>query len=231
MRTLEVWKVAPLLSLFAVGCGSDPASQSDFYKGGTVEPAQPTDYPEFETQPYAEGPYGGEIGSVVPNLRFLGWKNPVASGFDVDNLDVISFADAYDPDGAKGIKFIYVTGFAGWCPPCKAEFAAMKAEGLYATYRAKGLEIMGGELEDPNISAPQGPGPAKPTDLRNWAEAYSVDFPLFVDPNMSLGIFFAADAFPGAVLIDARTMRVTDVIVGGDMNAIKALWDKRLAGL
>jgi thiol-disulfide isomerase/thioredoxin len=228
MRTLELWKVVPLVVLFATGCGSDPASESDFYKGGTVEPGQPTEYPEFEAQPYPEGPYGTDIGSVIPNMRFLGWKNPTASGFDVNNLDEVSIADAYDPDGSKGIKFIYITGFAKWCPPCKAEFATIKTEGLYAAYRAKGIELMGAMMEDANLAT--GPGPAKPSDIRDWADTYDVEFPLVTDPNKALGIFFAADAFPGAILVDARTMRLTDKIVGGDMEAVKALWEQKLAG-
>lgn len=231
MRTVQVLSVA-LVALFVAACGGggdETQTETDFFKGGAVDPGQQQEYPVFEAQPYAEGPYGSQIGSVVANIQFLGWKDPMASNMDVEKLETVSLADMYDPDGTKGIKLIYVNGFAKWCPPCKAEFAYMNANGTYATYRAKGMEFLAAMIEDANLSAPSGPGPAKPIDIRDWADAYDVGFPLVIDPNRSLGSFFAADAFPSAFLIDARTMRVTDKVVGGDMEALLALFDKRLA--
>jgi hypothetical protein len=65
------------------------------------------------------------------------------------------------------------------------------------------------------------PQPAKPSDLKNWASKYVVEFPLVLDPGFKLGQFYPSDAFPSAFLIDTRTMKIIDKMVGGGAAGVQ----------
>ena len=78
----------------------------------------------------------------------------------------------------------------------------------YAEYKARGVEFVWSLFEDARG------GPATPQDLANWASYYEVDFPMVLDPSLKLGAFFSSDATPLNLLIDARTMKILDKLLG-----------------
>ena len=55
--------------------------------------------PGFVPFSYPEPPYGAVNGAVIENLEFLGWHNPVSSGFDLNSAATVRLSDFYDPDG------------------------------------------------------------------------------------------------------------------------------------
>ena len=44
---------------------------------------------------YPAGPYGSERGSIIADHSFLGWRDPVRSGFDETRLGEVRFSDFY----------------------------------------------------------------------------------------------------------------------------------------
>ncbi len=174
--------------------------------GGTVGEA-----PYWTNKPYPEGPYGHAIGSVIPPIELLGWKDPAAAGQDTSKLEPVSVADFYNPDGTKPGKVLFLDASAEWCPPCNAQYAAMKAQDFYAEEHAKGIEIFGALLED----AKNPPGPAKPSDIAVWTEKYDVHFSFAADPGVKTGLLFDQDAFPSGTIIDLRTMTIVAKHPGG----------------
>jgi hypothetical protein len=217
------------LVAFAVGCGSeDPTSPTGFDKGtpNPVATTPPTyDTPDFEAVDYPKAPYGVEKGSVVANMKFTGWNNPMASGYDPNNLETIQLADFYNPNNDKPVKVLWVNSSAVWCGPCNQEYSYIEQQknaGSWEEPSTKGYMILGTLKED----AKNPPQPAKPNDLKNWGSGYEVEFPLVLDPSFKLGQFYPSDAFPAAFLVDTRTMRIVDVMVGGGAAGVIEMIDR-----
>lgn len=224
MRKLHL-VVMPLLVGLAA-CGSeDPQSPTEFYKGGTVEPGEPSDTPTFSPIAYPAGPYGVEKGSVVANYSLLGWHEPAMRGYDVNQLEKVSFADFYNPDGSGEYKFIFLNSSARWCSVCKAEFGKMKVEGTWGQYKPKGVLFISSLFED----ASNPPKPAAPNDLNLWGSAYAIEFPMMLDPGFKFGQFFTADATPMNLIINTRTMVIEEKILGGDLPSVLNKIDQLLA--
>jgi peroxiredoxin len=169
-----------------------------------------------ERLPYPDAPFGSVQGSTIANYRFLGWNSPIAAELDVNALEPVSLAHFYDPKGAKGIKFLVITSTAVWCSACKAEYRDMAQK--VASYQNRGVEFMGALFED-NDS-----GPARPTDLKNWANAYDVAFPFVLDPQLKLGVFFNREATPMTMVIDAKTMQIVSIEEGWAATGPNSLW-------
>jgi hypothetical protein len=155
---------------------------------------------------YPAGPYGYTVGSVVPNVRFLGWRDPMGSGYDVAKLEEMSFADLYDPDGSKGYDIILANSSAAWCGPCQAEYQTLDSH--FTELAPRGLVILGTLFEDGQSN------PADPQALEIWSKQFGVNFPMALDPGYRMGTFFQASVFPTNVLISPRDMRLVDVIIG-----------------
>lgn len=187
--------------------GTQPAPTAGASGGGAVASPSNVDY---QRRDYPEGPYGTGEGSTLENFAFLGWRDPVGSGYDETKLEQVQLSEFYDPTGSKGIKLIWINASAVWCSVCRAEMRDIKDNGVRATFAPKGVQLIVTLFED-NKS-----GPARPLDLHNWgsAEAHSIDFPLLLDPGFKLGAFFTSDATPLNMLVDARTMRVLDETMG-----------------
>ena len=200
---------AVVLALTVVGCGSDDASGRDFDRGGKVGSGTNIIAPGGGVVPhYPAPPYGTTPSSVVENFAFLGWRAPQAVNFEETAFERVSLSDFHDPDGSKGIKLIILNGSAVWCGVCNYEADEINRTNKYAEYKARGVEFVWSLFEDARG------GPATPEDLANWASVYEVDFPMVLDPALKLGAFFNADATPLNLLIDARTMRIVDKLLG-----------------
>ena len=201
--------VAGMCSVATSGCGSDGAATHEFDRGGKPGTGSTVIAPGGGNLPtYPSAPYGTVPASVVENFSFLGWKAPDAANFEQEALERVSLADFHDPDGSKGIKLILVNASAVWCGVCNAEARDINVGNKYSQYKARGVEFVWTLFEDA-----QG-NPATPVDLANWASVYEVDFPIALDPSLKLGSFFSSDATPMNLLIDARTMRIVDKLLG-----------------
>ena len=204
---------AAVLTLAIAGCGSDGEPGGEFDRGGKVGSGTGTNIiaPGRGVLPaYPAPPYGTIPSSVVENFAFLGWKAPKAANYDRTVFEPVSLSDFYDPDGSKGIKMIILNGSAVWCGVCNYEADQINRENKYAEYKARGVEFVWSLFEDAEG------GPATPQDLANWASTYEVDFPMVLDPGLKLGAFFSSDATPLNLLIDARSMRILDKLLGYD---------------
>jgi hypothetical protein len=194
-----------------VGCTSRPldvpATEDD-----TSNPVAPLGASEGDFRPvaaYPPGPYGSELRAVIENHAFLGWRDPVRSGFDPNRLERIELADFYDPRGG-GTELIVVNASAVWCPACRAEMRDIDVGGLSETYRQRKVVLLGTLFEDANFN------PAKPEDLELWGNRlnFFLDFPLALDPGLKLGPYFAQSVTPLNLVIDARTMQIIFVQMG-----------------
>jgi hypothetical protein len=187
----------PLLSasLLLAGCGAnDPAPPRS--KPSTVDGGG--DYPE--------GPYGVANGSVIADISWEGWREPMVVGFDPGAFETISLSDYYDPDGEKGYRAIVVNASARWCSICKMEQRHIREKS--AEWGPKGVVFIETLFEDVSN------GPAKPSDLVAWGNTYQIDWVLVLDPTNKLSAFFDRSASPMNMVINARTMEIRDVITG-----------------
>ncbi|HWA70715.1 MAG TPA: TlpA disulfide reductase family protein [Polyangiaceae bacterium] len=214
-----------LLSLQICGCSSDALTAGAGGSAGVNSAAggSGTAAPGgmLERAAYPEGPYGRGVGATIANLRFLGWRDPVASEHDPMQLEQVSLSDFYNPGGtASDVRIILLNSSAVWCAVCKAEYKHLRDSAVYAAYRPKGVEILGVLFEDSQYN------PAKPSDLVVWggSDGFDVTFPLVVDPGFKTGVYFESDATPMNMLIDATTMRIVDLTMGYDTASPKKYW-------
>ncbi len=207
------------------GCTSRPLDvpNSD---DDTSSPSAPLGASEGDFRPlaaYPPGPYGSELRTVIENQAFLGWRDPVRSGFDPTRLERLELADYYDPRGDR-TELIVLNASAVWCPACRAEMRDIDTFGLSDTYRQRKVVLFGTLFEDANFA------PAKPDDLALWGNRlnFFLDFPLALDPGLKLGPYFAQSVTPLNLVIDARTMQILFVQMGYS-GSLWAFVDSELA--
>ena len=211
------------LAFAASACGGTDNDPGDPFDTEIV--GEGSGGPEFQpggpAAAYPAGPYGTSIGSVAPNYELFGWTNPVAAGFDHAQLQKLSLADFYDPDGSKGTKVVLLSMAALWCGPCQAEYGGGVFEGgfqvrpfrehLAERYDA-GFRLFGTVSQDVQAE------PADLSDLTVWGERYNVEFPLAVDPAEKVGALRDADGvWPSAFIITTHDMRIQSKVSGADV--------------
>ena len=209
-----------------LACSSEPLTELPGESGaaptGTASAPSPpptTSSDDYVLTEYPPGPYGRGVGSVIENLEFLGWHDPVAAGYDPANFEVVRLSDFYDPTG-EDIKLIVLNASAVWCTVCRAEYRHFAEQAIHATYRPKGVQLIGALFED------NAAGPAKPEDLAEWGRSpqFAVEFPMVLDPGFKLGRYFASDVTPLNLIIDARTMKIVNVTMGYDPSDTSTYW-------
>lgn len=219
---------ACVLSWALVACSSAPlapgqentgtGAQAGSSAGAPATPAITSDWVD-----YPAGPYGTHTGAVIQNFEFLGWRQPDIAAYDATKVEKIRLSDFYNPDGRSDVKLLAVNASAVWCSVCRAEYQDMNDNQTYATYRAKGVEILGTLFQDASYF------PAQPSDLSLWGKVstHQVKFPLVLDPGFKLGAFFDSDATPLNMVIDVRTMKIVSITMGYSTD----YWTKTVQGL
>jgi hypothetical protein len=205
------WLAFPWCAVLALaGCGSEPLESPIAGEDAPIPPVTPgaSDGSFRPVAAYPAGPYGSERGSIIADHTFLGWRDPVRSGFDETRLEEVRFSDFYGPRGAT--ELIVVNASAVWCPACRSEMATIDREGLAQAYRERNVVLLGTLFEDASGA------PAKPADLALWGNQlnFRVDFPLVLDPGLKLGPYFAQSVTPLNLVIDGRTMEILQVFMG-----------------
>ena len=197
-----------------------PSAPADTTPAATATSTAPAVEGDFAPMPaYPAGPYGHGLGAVIDNLEFMGWRDPVASNYDVTALEHIRLGDFYDPNGTQ-TELIVLNASAVWCTVCQAEMRDMHKSGTYDAFRQRKAQVFGTLFQD-------GAGdPAKPSDLSLWgsSQARAIGFPLVLDPALKMGPYFTSDATPLNLVIDARTMKIIDVMMGYDSTPGTGLW-------
>jgi hypothetical protein len=174
-----------------------------------TSPSGPRDGRFHPLAVYPAGPYGSQVGSVMANHAFLGWRDPVMSRYDQNRLEEVSLADFYDPRG-DAVELIVVNASAVWCPVCKLEMREIDSLDLASSYRQSKVALVATLFEDRSRE------PAKPSDLALWGTGlgFSVEVPLVLDTGFELGPYFTDSATPLNIVIDARTMTILAEYMG-----------------
>jgi hypothetical protein len=241
MKTASVLAMGALFVLSSACSNSPTNNQTGPVDAGTPVDAGPGDAgaaPPFvdttgqaSARPsYPSGPYGVGVGSVVQNIALAGFPAPQRGTATLQRLRLSDFYNphgkdpSYSPDGGDDRYFpadspysragqlkptvLSVDVSAVWCGPCNKE-ASDVLPGLYARYKGCGGEFMT-VLEDsatPNV-------PATQTNLTDWIQAYSIDYPTALDPESSMQILFQSFSFPQNFVIDTTTMKMVNVFAG-----------------
>jgi hypothetical protein len=210
--------------LLSVGCSSEPLTQGDGTPGSPSSPASTATTPAVSgnfapLQAYPEGPYGHGLGAVIENLAFLGWRDPAGVAYDPSALETVRLGDYYDPAGSD-TELIVLNAAAVWCTVCQSEMRDMHKNGTYDAFRARKVQVLGTLFQD------SAGDPAKPSDLVIWgaSDVRHIEFPLVLDPALKMGIYFTSDATPLNLVIDARNMRIIDVMMGYSSDSRNGLW-------
>jgi len=102
-------------SIAGLGCSASTVGPGFASETGVTDetgtPGEDTGVGEEDTAPpltYPEGPWGKAVGSVIPNLSWMGYRDGTGE------WTKISLLDYYDPDGSRGINAIKIGAAALW---------------------------------------------------------------------------------------------------------------------
>lgn len=166
---------------------------------------------------YPEGPKGGEVGDLAPNVCVEGWLDPKAARFEASEMETLCLSDFWDPE-QRSHRLLLVNTAAIWCSACQVEYQGSSSRPPLASEvearRAKGLRILGTLFQDASLN------PAKPSHGVEWTRAFDVDFPFGIDPDFVMGAFAKADVQPFNMVIDTETMRIVLAIQGDNPDEL-----------
>ena len=186
--------------------------------------------PSAQTPAYPAGPYGVGVGSTLRNFRLEGFPAPQAATV----LDGLELADFYNPSGhdtfpsssthgagAAKPKALLIDLCAAWCSPCRQEAMTLLPP-RRAMYTPAG-EILLALLDGTN------PGtPPTSTTLTSWVHQFHVDYPTVLDPARVFSAYFASQAFPSAIIVRTRDMKIVYAHVGIVDDALWTVFEKVL---
>jgi len=142
-------------------------------------------------------------GQRIPDFSFQGYPDSKRE----DGLQVVSFADFYDPEQVR-YKLMYLVAVVGWCPHCQAETRRIVAN--TDKLRAEGVVIVQTMME--------GADPDRPlslVDVDDWVASMGTRFTVLIDVEAKrLGTVADISGVPWNAMIDTRSMEVLDVTEG-----------------
>lgn len=224
MRNVKVVWFGTLIATALLGLTACSSSSTSDGGGddGELDSLPAPEFPEGSGQApngaaaYPPGPYGVSKGSIISNLEFVGYFNPMDKS---RGMQLVTLADFYNPTGADVFpentpypelagtpkpKALLIMVSASWCGPCQQE-AAEVVPGKYEKYHPMGGEFLLQLVEGPNYD------PAVPKNLDSWTNKFDVNYPAAIDPSYKMGAFVPG-AFPANMIINTRTMEIVQVV-------------------
>jgi hypothetical protein len=159
---------------------------------------------------YPAGPYGYVQGSVIENIKFLGKVDPTgSSAYDGLPMKDLSMADYH---GDSTVKYVVLSGVAGWCAPCNDEQKQVPA--MQAMYEPKGFRFFEALIQGYNARTG---APATEADLNAWAKKHSLPVGLGLDPEDKIHQYADIGAFPLNMVVRTSDMQIVHMQVGEEM--------------
>lgn len=183
-------------------CGSNAPEIPEELSGSSPSCAAP-DYPRQEA--------GTEVGDVVKNECFVGYRAPDRVTPTEAHRETVALSDYYDPAGSKGVSLLLVNTAAIWCSACVAEHGYLPERA--AELGPRGLVILSTLFQDGQRS------PADMADLERWIDNFRPNFPMVADPELKLGLYASPDSAPLNMLVDPRNMKILRKYIG-DQGAV-----------
>jgi peroxiredoxin len=115
---------------------------------------------------------------------------------------------------------VYVSFWATWCEPCKAELKMLKP--LAETFRDRGLSILAINTDDPKTSA----------RVKAYVRSQRFSFPVLLDPDGRIFQQLNGSAVPYSLLIarDGTVLYRRTGYLPGDEKLIEEKFEQALAG-
>jgi hypothetical protein len=183
--------------LLALACGSNAPEIPPELQGQTSACSAPA-YP-------TEG-FGAEVGDVVANECFTGYRAPDRVAPSAEHRETIAFSDYYDPTGSKGFRLLLINTAAIWCSACVAEHDTLPQH--ESELGPEGLVILSTLFQDAKRNG------ATLEDVERWVSSFHTNFPMVADPGVLLGRYASPDLAPLNMLVDPRSMKILRKYVG-----------------
>ena len=136
---------------------------------------------------------------------------PAAPGFKVTMVDGKTTLDSRELIGKK----ILVLRFqASYCKPCVKESPAFGR--IYDKYRTRDVEMVALHVQD------------TPNDTRNFIRRNKVNYPVALDPKLTIGNTFGFKGTPYTVVIDQKGEMVAQIHGEGAVSRLPRLLDDLL---
>ena len=98
-------------------------------------------------------------------------------------------------------KVVLLNFWATWCPSCRKEIPSMVK--LYESYKNKGLEIIGINLDKLDKSG-----------IEKFSLEYNINFPILLDPTGKTAALYGITALPATFILD-RNGKIQEKVAGG----------------
>jgi hypothetical protein len=159
---------------------------------------------------YPAGPYGYVEGQIIENIKLIGKIDPQGAAgtatYDTLPMQTVSLAD-YHADAT--VKFVAISGVAGWCGPCNAE--QQFVPNLQATYEPKGVRFFEAMIQ--GYDARSG-APATEDDINRWQRNHDIHVGVGLDPEDQIHKFADVAAFPLNMVVSTSDMKIVFMSVG-----------------
>jgi hypothetical protein len=157
---------------------------------------------------YPAGPYGYAQNSIIQNLAFVGKLDPAGAAgtasYDQLPMKPIQLADYYQ---SATVKYLMISGVAGWCPPCNNEQVDVVT--AQQAYEAKGVVFLEALVEGFKFGVA-----STETDLDHWQANHSLHVGIMLDPNDYIHQYADYAAFPLNMVVSTSDMRIQYMQVG-----------------
>ena len=148
---------------------------------------------------------GGTFQFISPGGKLVITYDPPSSRGTVGNLqgpDLLDQRSTVQLDSFEG-QVVVLNVWGQWCGPCRGEANAL--ESVYTSTRPSGVQFLGVNVKDPNISAPQ-----------DYVRSLGITYPSIWDPSyrslVALGGSFPTSTTPATLVLD-REHRVAAVFL------------------
>ncbi len=132
----------------------------------------------------SSAPSGGRAGNSVIPAEIASRPAPDLTLTGLDG-EPVSLADY------RG-QVVLLNNWAIWCPPCKAEMPDLEA--YHEAHKDEGFTVIAVNAGD------------RPAEVKAFAEAYHLTFPVWPDPNTDTLRAFGIQGLPTSYLIDRNGM-------------------------
>jgi thiol-disulfide isomerase/thioredoxin len=167
-----------------------------FAVGGCGAPTDPTpNRMAARNGGYPMGPYGYSQGTIIGDLSFIGKQSDTHVDYSTLPMQTFTFDQI-----RQNSKLILVDGAARWCTPCNRDQPEML--NIDMTYGPKGVTTV-----EVVVEGSYGV-PATENDINRWANQYSLQGIVTIDPSYEMSKYADVTAFPMYMIIRASTMKI-----------------------